>query len=149
MTSKGKFQRLRLVTTELVAAAEAGPKVIGPETAGEELCHLIGSKDREHFVVLYLNTKNHIVSAETVSIGTISATLVHPREIFKGAILANAAAIIGGHNHPSGDLSPSREDIEICGRLQDAGRLVGIDLLDMLIVSGENWISLREEGALE
>src|SRR4249919_1745629 len=86
--------------------------------------------DREHFVVLFVDQKNRIVGIHTVSVGSLTASVVHPRETFKAAILANAAAIVCGHNHPSGDVQPSREDRAMTTRLAEAGKLLGIAMLD-------------------
>src|SRR2546428_3525133 len=93
--------------------------------------------DREHFVVLLLNQKNRVIAIHTVSVGSLSASIVHPRETFKAAILANAAAIICGHNHPSGDCQPSREDRSITQRLKEAGGVFTIKLLPQIVVGGE------------
>src|SRR6266699_1034513 len=106
--------------------------------------------DREHFVVLLLNQKNRVIGVHTVSVGSLSASIVHPRETFKAAILANAAAIICGHNHPSGDCQPSKEDRAITQRLKEAGALLGINLLDHVIVGGEGrYFSFADEGLLD
>jgi DNA repair protein RadC len=105
--------------------------------------------DREHFVVLLLNQKNRVIGIHTVSIGSLTASVVHPRETFKAAILANAAAIICGHNHPSGDCQPSREDRAITQRLKEGGALLGINLLDHVIVGGEGrYFSFADENLL-
>ena len=104
--------------------------------------------DRENFVVLMLDTKNKVIGINTVSVGTLSASLVHPREVFKPAIISNAAGIILAHNHPSGDPAPSREDIEISKRLSDAGKLLDIKVLDHVIISDGNYASLREKNLL-
>src|SRR5216683_7973692 len=90
--------------------------------------------DREHFVVLLLNQKNRVIGIHTVSVGSLSASIVHPRETFKAAILANVAAIICGHNHPSGNCQPSREDRALTQRLVEAGKLLGIAILDHVII---------------
>ena len=105
--------------------------------------------DREHFVVLLLNQKNRVIGVHTVSVGSLTASIVHPRETFKAAILANAAAIICGHNHPSGDCQPSREDRAITQRLKEGGALLGINLLDHVIVGGEGrYFSFADENLL-
>jgi DNA repair protein RadC len=103
--------------------------------------------DREHFRVLLLNTKHHVLRTETVSIGSLSSSLVHPRELFKSAIKISAAAVILVHNHPSGDPAPSREDIDITKRLVEAGKLLGIEVLDHVIV-GDSFVSMKEKGLL-
>lgn len=105
-------------------------------------------KDREHFVILHLDSRNRVTGHETVSIGSLNASIVHPREVFKGAILVSAASIICLHNHPSGDLTPSREDITMTNRLKEAGDLLGIEVLDHLIVSHEGFISFKDKGLL-
>ena len=106
--------------------------------------------DREHFVVILLDQKHGVIGINTVSIGSLTAGIVHPREVFKPAILANAAAIICGHNHPSGDPQPSREDRTITTKLVDAGKLMGIDVLDHVIIGAEGrYFSFGDAGALE
>ena len=90
--------------------------------------------DREHFVVLLLDQKNKVIGIHTVSIGSLTASVVHPRETFKIAILANCASIVIGHNHPSGDPQPSREDRTLTARLVEAGKLLGISVLDHVIL---------------
>src|SRR5207245_2331486 len=97
--------------------------------------------DREAFVALHLDYKNRLDGLHVVSIGSLSASLVHPREVFKAAILSNAAAIIVVHNHPSGDPTPSREDREITARLKLSGETLGIPLLDHVIVATEGYRS--------
>ena len=90
--------------------------------------------DREHFIVLLLNRKNEVIGINTVSMGSLTASVVHPREVFKPAILGNAAAIICAHNHPSGDPFPSSEDRALTARLVQGGKLLGIEILDHVIV---------------
>ncbi len=104
--------------------------------------------DREHFVVLLLDRKNKIIGINTVSIGSLSASIVHPREVFKAAILANAAAIICGHNHPSGDPTPSPEDKVMTRRLVEAGKLLGIQVLDHVIIGDDRFYSFADDGML-
>lgn len=100
----------------------------------ELLRQYLGAADREHFVVILLDRKNAPIGINTVSIGSLTASVVHMRETFKAAILANAAAILCGHNHPSGDPEPSREDRALTKRLVDAGKLLGIAVVDHIIV---------------
>jgi len=104
--------------------------------------------DREQFQALLLNTKNQVIGQEVISIGTLNSSTVHPRELFKNAIKRSAAAIILVHNHPSGDPSPSREDIEVTGRLLEAGRIIGIDVLDHLIIGDNRFNSLKAKGLM-
>lgn len=100
---------------------------------------------QEVFSIIILNTKNKVVSMHEISRGSLSATLVHPREVYKVALLHNAAAIVLVHNHPSGQTDPSPEDIKLTQSLVDAGRLIGIQVLDHVIV-GDGYASLRERG---
>ncbi len=104
------------------------------------------SLDREHFKILLLNTKNHLIQTYTVSVGSLNASVVHPRECFRPAITAQAASIILVHNHPSGDLEPSPEDMNLTRRLRDAGDLIGIKVLDHVIIAGNKYVSLMEKG---
>lgn len=102
----------------------------------------------EVFILITLNTKNIVTGYFEVHRGTINTSLVHPREIFKRALLNNASNIIVAHNHPSGDPNPSKEDIQITERLKEAGNLLGINLLDHIIVGEDKYISLKEKGVL-
>lgn len=104
---------------------------------------------KEMFVCLFLNTKNHMIAKEVISIGTLNATLVHPREVFRTAIKRNSAFVICCHNHPSGNSEPSTEDIQITKRLVSVGQLIGIDVLDHIIIAGHSFVSLREKGLME
>src|SRR5437899_273965 len=105
--------------------------------------------DREQFVVLLLDGKNHVLGFNVVSVGSLTAALVHAREVFKPAILGNAAAIILVHNHPSGDPEPSAEDLALTQRLWAAGELLGIRVLDAVVVGDDGaYCSLADQGAL-
>jgi len=117
--------------------------------AGALLHAYLADVDREHFVVLMLDTKNKVIAISTVSIGSLNASIVHPREVFKPAILSNAASIICGHNHPSGDCQPSKEDRALTTRLVECGRLLGIQILDHVIIGSEGkYLSLADENML-
>jgi DNA repair protein RadC len=105
--------------------------------------------DREHFLVLHLNTRHVPRKLEVISIGSLDASIVHPREVFRSAIREATAAIILIHNHPSGDPNPSRDDIHTTDRLVQAGRLVGIRVLDHVIMAGDQYYSFREEGVID
>ncbi|MCK9443895.1 MAG: DNA repair protein RadC [Tissierellaceae bacterium] len=103
---------------------------------------------REHFRIVLLDTKNQIIVAEEVSVGTLNASIVHPRDVFKAAIKRNANAMILMHNHPSGDPTPSKEDINITRRLIDAGNLIGIKVLDHIIIGDNRYVSFKEKNLI-
>lgn len=105
-------------------------------------------EDREHFAVILLNASNHILSMPVISIGSLTASVAHPREVFKAAIQQTAASIILVHNHPSGDPVPSRNDIELTTKMVQVGKLVSIPVLDHIIVGGDKFVSLREKGMM-
>ena len=102
------------------------------------------NSDREMFLSVMLTSKNHLIGVETVSLGSINASIITPRDVFKSAILANAVSVILCHNHPSGDLTPSMQDIEITKHLIEAGELIGVKVLDHLVVSDKGYRSLRD-----
>ncbi len=108
----------------------------------EELRYL----QKEHFVCLFLNTKNHVMARETLSIGSLNASIVHPREIFRAAIKRSSASIVCVHNHPSGDPTPSPEDVQLTSRLVEAGSIIGIEVLDHVIIGDQRFVSLKEHG---
>ncbi|WP_058302213.1 RadC family protein [Gorillibacterium timonense] len=103
---------------------------------------------KEHFVCLFLNTKNRVIARETLSMGSLNASIVHPREVFLAAIKRSSASIICVHNHPSGDPTPSPEDIELTDRLKEAGDIIGIDVLDHIVLGDRTFVSLKEKGYL-
>jgi DNA repair protein RadC len=106
-------------------------------------------KDREIFLSILLTARNTVIGIETVSMGTMNCSLVTPRELFKSALLANAFSIIICHNHPSGDMEPSNEDITITEQIVEAGKLLNIEVLDHLIISEKGFISLKEMNRLQ
>jgi DNA repair protein RadC len=108
----------------------------------------IRSKKKEHFVAFYLNARNEVIHREFVSIGTLSASLVHPREVFKSAIEHSAAGVIFTHNHPSNDPVPSDEDIKLTKRLVSAGLILGIEVLDHIIVTETDFTSMKGAGLM-
>lgn len=124
------------------------PLVKSPRDAAELVNDELKYLQKEHFVVLFLNTKNRVIGKETLSIGSLNASIVHPREVFRSAIQRSSASIICAHNHPSGDPAPSPEDIEVTRRLQEAGKLIGIELLDHLIIADQSYVSMKEQGLL-
>ncbi|MCK4592026.1 DNA repair protein RadC [Candidatus Parcubacteria bacterium] len=100
---------------------------------------------REHFIVLYLNARNQLIHKETISVGIINANLVHPREVFYPAIECLAVSIILAHNHPSGGATPSKDDLELTNRLKKAGELMGIEVLDHIIITKDNFKSINNQ----
>ncbi len=142
---------------QLMAAIELGRRVSNleftdrycirsPEDAAKYMMNDMKFLSQEHFICLYLNTKNQVMHKQVVFIGSLNASIVHPREVFKEAFRRSAASIICLHNHPSGDPSPSREDIEVTKRLVECGKIIGIDLLDHIIMGENKFISLKEKG---
>lgn len=133
-----------------VALAGMGdlPQIRSPEDVYSLLIGRLQGEKREHLLALILDVKNRVLKTETISIGTLDSSLVHPREVYRVAIREGAANIIIAHNHPSGDPTPSPEDIQITRRLWEAGTLIGIDLLDHVIVGDGKYVSLRERGVI-
>jgi DNA repair protein RadC len=108
----------------------------------------IKDQQREHFLCLYLNARNQVIYKEVVSIGSLSSSIVHPREVFQPAVSHAAASVVLAHNHPSGDVSPSQDDIDLTRRLVQAGEIMGIDVLDHLIIGADDFLSLQERRLL-
>jgi len=123
-------------------------QVSEPSAVATILKSYLHGREREHFVVLAVDTRNKVIGIHTVSIGSLNSSIVHPREVYKFAILANASAVIFGHNHPSGETTPSPEDIDITRKLVDAGWILGIDVLDHLIVSDNDYHSMKSHGQM-
>ncbi|MGG0288765.1 DNA repair protein RadC [Peribacillus butanolivorans] len=124
-------------------------QIASPNDAQELAASHIANEDREVFLVMMLNTKNQVVGLHRAHTGSLNASIVHPREELKCAILNNAASIIVSHQHPSGDPTPSREDVEVTKRLAEAGKIIGIEVLDHVIVTHTgNHVSLKEKGYL-
>ncbi len=147
----------KVKAVQLMAAVELGRRIHrlqyedryvirSPEDAANFVMEDMRFLSQEHFVCLYLNTKNQVLHQQTVFIGSLNASIVHPREVFKEAFRRSAASFICIHNHPSGDPAPSREDIDVTKRLSECGKLIGIELLDHLIIGDQKFISLKEKG---
>jgi DNA repair protein RadC len=119
------------------------PEIRGPDDVARLVGHKLRKETREHFLVLLLNARHEVMGQETVSVGSLNASIVHPREVFRPAVLASAAATVLVHNHPSGDPEPSEEDRSITKRLVEAGELLGISVLDHVIVASRGVVSLR------
>ncbi|MFZ2188215.1 MAG: DNA repair protein RadC [Candidatus Moraniibacteriota bacterium] len=124
------------------------PTIISAKDAVAQLQELRNVK-KEHFVVLYFNARNQLIHKETVSIGTLNASLIHPREVFKSAIDQLAASVILAHNHPSGSAEPSEDDLEVTRRLKEAGKILGIEVLDHIIVTKNGFASFQEKGLMK
>jgi DNA repair protein RadC len=124
--------------------------VSSPEAVYKAACDILELHEQpnEVFAILCLNTKNKIAGAHVISQGSLSSSIVHPREVFKAAILNNAASILLLHNHPSGDPAPSREDIEVTKRLIEAGTLLGINVFDHVVIGDGTYISMKEKGLM-
>jgi DNA repair protein RadC len=144
---------------QILAAVEIGRRITNlnytdryvirsPEDGANYVMNDMRFLSQEHFVCLYLNTKNQVIHKQTIFIGSLNASIVHPREVFREALKRSAASIICLHNHPSGDPSPSREDIEVTKRLVECGKMIGIDVLDHLIIGENKFVSLKEKGYL-
>ena len=121
----------------------------GPEDAADFARQQLAMEKKEHFCVMLLNTKNHVIGWHVISIGSLTASVVHPREVFAPAIVHHAASIILVHNHPSGDPSPGREDIAVTRRLVKAGKLMDISVIDHIITGGNSCVSMKEKNLLE
>ncbi|MEW9673495.1 RadC family protein [Ammoniphilus sp. 3BR4] len=147
-----KRSRITVYSVQLVKERNMmvyGEKSIrSPQDAEKVIRELIGTSDREVFATIFLNTKNKITGVEKVSVGSLNSAIVDPREVFKAAILHNAASIIVSHNHPSGDPTPSREDLAVTNRLAEAGKLLGIEVIDHIILGEETFQSLKESGMM-
>jgi DNA repair protein RadC len=144
---------------QILAAVELGRRVSNlafderyvirsPEDGAKYMMNDMRFLTQEHFVCLYLNTKNQVIHKQTIFIGSLNASIVHPREVYREALKRSAASIICLHNHPSGDPAPSREDIEVTKRLAECGKIIGVDLLDHLIIGENKFVSLKEKGYL-
>lgn len=147
-----KAKRINIVSLKMVKEASvlyAARRILSPDDAAGLVREFIEDADRERLVIICLNTKNEPTAIHTVTIGTLNGSQVHPREVFKAALLANSAAIILAHNHPSGDPNPSREDVEITKRLKECGNLLGVSVVDHIVVGGEGkYVSLLEKGLM-
>ena len=136
-TDSVPFQDLMLPVFRVQLVRETGIERVeleGPEDVAQIISHYLEYEDREHFVTMMLDVKNRVIGIHTVSIGTLNASLVSAREVFKAAILCNAASVILAHNHPSGDLTPSPEDLLVTETLAKAGAILDIQVLDHVIV---------------
>lgn len=139
---------LELGTRLATAPREATGSITTPRQAADLFMEELRYKKKEYFKILLLNTKNHVISREEISVGSLSASIVHPREIFSVPLRKSAASVILFHNHPSGDPSPSQQDLEVTRRLVDAGNILGIAVRDHIIIGDGCFFSFREKGLL-
>jgi DNA repair protein RadC len=119
-----------------------------PEDVLSQVKGSLKDKKKEHLLTILLDTRNHLIRIATVSIGSLDSSIVHPREVFKEAISASAASVILVHNHPSGDPQPSDDDIKITQRLVEAGKIIGIEVLDHVILGDETYVSIKDRGSI-
>lgn len=122
-------------------------KIVSPEDVIKVIGH-IRNKKKEHFVALYLDARHQLIKTETISIGTVDASIVHPRDVFGPALKYNAVSVIIAHNHPSGDPEPSHEDVLVTKRIVEAGRILGIEMLDHIVLSSLTHFSFKDRGRL-
>ena len=146
--------------TQIKAAFELGKRLEGygydlpkksitkPEEAVKLVKNRLKDKKKEYFLAILLDSRNQPINITQISVGSLNASIVHPREVFKEAISASAASVILVHNHPSGDVSPSDEDIQITKRLKESGEIVGINLFDHIIIAGNSFTSLKAQGLI-
>src|SRR5699024_12513778 len=137
-------KRVNIVRLQMVKECSVLYKnrvIRSPEDGYELFKQFLGDVDREHFVVACLDTKNQPTAINVCHIGSLNSSIVHPREMMKTAILSNAASLIVAHNHPSGNPKPSQEDIDVTRRLKEAGKIMGIDVLDHLVIGEDSFVS--------
>ncbi len=145
-------KRVDLVSVKLIRERTILYKnrtVGNPKEAYELVKEMLENEDREKLLACFLDTKSQPIAIHVVSVGSLNSSIIHPREIFKGAVLSNAASMILYHNHPSGDPTPSMEDCSATERIQECGKLMGIDVLDHIIVGDEVYYSMREKGDMK
>ena len=129
-------------------AAQKQEKIGGPEDVARYAAPLLRFEQKEHFRVMLLDVRNRVLAMPTVSIGSLTASVAHPREIFREAIRYSAANMILIHNHPSGDPTPSREDLQLTRQMMRAGEIMGIPVLDHVIIAGDGFLSIKEANCL-
>ena len=144
-------KRINIVSIKMVKESSflyQTRQILSPNDAYEMIKEQLEGLDREQFIIACLNTKNEPTNISVVSVGSLNKAIVHPREVFKTAILSNAASVMAFHNHPSGETTPSQQDIQLTNRLYEVGELLGIKLLDHLIIGDGTFTSLKEKGYL-
>lgn len=141
-----KYNLTPVFETKLVrvGSIKTLPTVYGSDRAKQVCIEYLADSPCERLVTVLLDTKNRLIGITPITVGTLDASLVHPREVFRPAFLANASSIIVCHNHPSGDLTPSREDMAVMKRLQECGNMLGVRVLDFIICNEETAVSMME-----
>lgn len=129
-------------------AAQKTEKIEGPEDAARYMMPMLRYEQKEHFLVMLLDVRNRVIATSTISVGGLTSSIAHPREVFREAIRHSAAALILVHNHPSGDPSPSREDIQLTRQMMKAGDVMGIPVLDHIILANDDFLSIKEANCL-
>jgi DNA repair protein RadC len=147
-----KFKQIKAVYETLTVAEGAGnylsPKIrYTSPTQIFDTFSFLQDETKEYFIALHLDGKNRIICVDICSVGSLNQSIVHPREVFKTALLSSAAALILMHNHPTGDPTPSQEDLEVTRRLRDAGELIGVKVLDHIVI-GSTYYSFVERGVI-
>lgn len=151
MDKKEPAKRINVVSIKMVKESSIlydMRRIQTPEDVVELGRRFLEESDREQLLVCCLDTKNQPTAINVVSVGSLNTSIVHPREVFKVAILSNSASIILFHNHPSGDPAPSKEDISITERLKESGRILGIQVIDHIIIGDNSYCSLKEKGII-
>jgi len=152
MRDKIPAKRINIVSLKMVKEASflyERRKISGPKDAAIILEEFLQDSDRERFIIICLNKKNEPTTISTISVGSLNASIIHPREVFKTALMANSAGIILSHNHPSGDPTPSQEDLSVTKRLVEAGNLIGIEITDHIILGRDgDFVSFKEKGLI-
>lgn len=153
---KNTFGLGKSKAAQIVACFELGKRflkdkkselILSPKDVWEKMKDIRDNK-KEHFAIFYLDARNQEIQREVISVGILNANLIHPREVFELAVKVSAAQIIISHNHPSGDPSPSEEDREVTKRLAEAGKILGIEIVDHIVVSNNSFVSFKCEGLL-
>lgn len=151
MTTGTELQSMTIRELKVSYSGDSTEKIQinSPEAVYKAMKPFYDNQSKEIFSVICVNQKNIIDSWQMISIGTVSESMAHPREIFQGALISNSSAVILVHNHPSGDTTPSREDLLTTKRLVEAGKILGIPVLDHLIITNNSYLSLKESGNME
>ncbi|MCI1856664.1 MAG: DNA repair protein RadC [Sporolactobacillus sp.] len=150
----GRAKAVQLLACFEIAKRLAGPPagdrftIRSPEDGANYVMEGMRLLKQETFVALFLNTKNQVVHQSTLFVGGLNSSIVHPREVFKEAVRHSAASIICFHNHPSGDPTPSREDLDVTRRLVSCGRMLGVDVLDHIVIGDKRFVSLKQKGLM-